>query len=36
VKIPYDSLSLVPTILNLMAMPDPTLPGPLIKEVLKQ
>jgi hypothetical protein len=36
VKTPYDSLSLVPTILNLMAIPDPTLPGPVIKEVLQQ
>jgi Type I phosphodiesterase / nucleotide pyrophosphatase len=33
VKTPYDSLSLVPTILTLMGMPDPTLPGPIIKEV---
>jgi hypothetical protein len=34
VKTPYDSLSLVPTILTLMGMPDPTLPGPVIKELI--
>jgi hypothetical protein len=36
VKTPYDSLSLVPTILTLMAMPNPSLPGPIIKEVISQ
>ncbi len=34
VKTPYDSLSLVPTILTLMGTPDPTLPGPVITELL--
>ncbi|HEV1285970.1 MAG TPA: alkaline phosphatase family protein [Bryobacteraceae bacterium] len=34
VKTPYDSLSLVPTILTLLGTPDPTLPGPVIKELL--
>ena len=33
VSTPYDSLSLVPTILTLMGMPDPTLPGPVITQV---
>jgi hypothetical protein len=36
VKTPYDSLSLVPTILTLMGMPEPSLPGPVIKEVVHQ
>jgi hypothetical protein len=36
VKTPYDSLSLTPTILTLMGTPDPTMPGPVIKEVLRQ
>lgn len=36
VKTPYDSLSLVPTILQLMGRPDPSLPGPVIKEVIHQ
>ncbi len=36
VKTPYDSLSLVPTILTLMGMPEPALPGPVIKEVVHQ
>jgi len=35
VKTPYDSLSLVPTILTLMGTPEPTLPGPVIKEVVR-
>jgi hypothetical protein len=30
---PYDSLSLVPTILNLMGRPEPDLPGPVIREL---
>ncbi len=34
VKTPYDSLSLVPTILTLMGTPDATLPGPVIKELI--
>ena len=34
VKTSYDSLSLVPTILTLLGTPDPTLPGPVIKELL--
>jgi hypothetical protein len=34
VKTPYDSLSLVPTILALMGTPEPSLPGPVIQEVL--
>ena len=33
VSAPYDSLSLVPTILNLMGKPDQTLPGPVIAEI---
>jgi hypothetical protein len=36
VSTPYDSLSLVPTILTLMGTPEPSLPGPVIKEVLGQ
>ncbi|MEO5925049.1 MAG: alkaline phosphatase family protein [Bryobacteraceae bacterium] len=28
---PYDSLSFVPTVLNLMGRPEPDLPGPIIK-----
>lgn len=36
VKTPYDSLSLVPTILELMGKADPSLPGPVIKEVVHQ
>ena len=31
---PYDSLSLVPTILKLMGRPEPSLPGPVIQEVV--
>lgn len=31
---PYDSLSFVPTILQLMDRPEPDLPGPVIKELL--
>jgi hypothetical protein len=31
---PYDSLSLVPTILTLMGKPDKTLPGPAISEIM--
>lgn len=31
---PYDSLSLVPTILTLMDRPEPDLPGPVIEELL--
>jgi hypothetical protein len=31
---PYDSLSLVPTILTLMGKPDPTLPGPVIQQIM--
>ncbi len=31
---PYDSLSLVPTILTLMGKPDPTLPGPVITQII--
>jgi hypothetical protein len=34
VSTPYDSLSFVPTILELMGMPDASLPGPLIKEAI--
>ena len=34
VETPYDSLSLVPTILKLMGMTDSSLPGPVIKEVI--
>jgi hypothetical protein len=34
VETPYDSLSLVPTILTLMGMPDPSLSGPVIKELI--
>jgi hypothetical protein len=34
VETPYDSLSLVPTILRLMGMPAPALPGPVIKELI--
>ncbi len=35
VKTPYDSLSLVPTILTLMGKPEAGLPGPVIKEVVQ-
>jgi hypothetical protein len=31
---PYDSLSLVPTILTLMGKPEPALPGPVIRELV--
>ena len=31
---PYDSLSFVPTILQLLNRPEPDLPGPVIKELL--
>ncbi|HEX5432546.1 MAG TPA: alkaline phosphatase family protein, partial [Bryobacteraceae bacterium] len=34
VEAPYDSLSFVATILKLMDKPDPSLPGPVIKELL--
>ena len=34
IKTPYDSLSLVPTILKLMGRPEPDLPGPLIRELV--
>jgi len=34
VTTPYDSLSLVPTILTLMGNPDPTLPGPIITQII--
>ena len=30
---PYDSLSFLPTVLNLMDRPEPDLPGPVIKEL---
>lgn len=33
IKTPYDSLSLVPTILTLMGRPEPDLPGPVIWEL---
>ena len=33
VTTPYDSLSFVPTVLKLMAMPDGSLPGPPIEEI---
>lgn len=33
---PYDSLSLVPTILALMGKSEPNLPGPVIRELLPQ
>lgn len=33
VETPYDSLSFVPTILSLMGMPEPDLPGPVIREL---
>jgi hypothetical protein len=32
---PYDSLSLVPTLLNLLGKPDVTLPGPLIESIVR-
>jgi hypothetical protein len=31
---PYDSLSLVPTVLTLMGKSEPDLPGPVIQELL--
>jgi len=34
VETPYDSLSFVPTILSLMGMPEPDLPGPVIQELV--
>ncbi len=34
VETPYDSLSFVPTILNLMGRPEPDLPGPVIQELV--
>jgi len=34
VATPYDSLSLVPTILALIGRPERDLPGPLIQELL--
>ena len=34
VETPYDSLSLVPTILMLMGKPEPDLPGPVIRELI--
>ncbi len=36
VEKPYDSLSLVPTILKLMGRPEPNLPGPVIEEVVSR
>jgi hypothetical protein len=33
IETPYDSLSFLPTVLSLMGRPDPTLPGPVIKEL---
>ena len=33
VQTPYDSLSFVPTILDLMGRPEPDLPGPVIQEL---
>lgn len=33
ISAPYDSLSLVPTILALMGKPEPSLPGPIIREI---
>jgi hypothetical protein len=30
---PYDSLSFLPTVLDLMNRPEPDLPGPVIKEL---
>jgi hypothetical protein len=35
VETPYDSLSLVPTILTLMGKPEPDLPGPVISEIVR-
>lgn len=35
VETPYDSLSFVPTILNLMGRPEPDLPGPVIRELVR-
>ncbi|MBZ5673971.1 MAG: alkaline phosphatase family protein [Acidobacteriia bacterium] len=35
VETPYDSLSFVPTILNLMGRPEADLPGPVIKELVE-
>ena len=35
VQTPYDSLSLVPTILTLMGKPEPSLPGPVIQEIVR-
>jgi hypothetical protein len=35
VETPYDSLSLVPTILSLMGRPEADLPGPLIRELVE-
>jgi hypothetical protein len=34
IETPYDSLSVVPTILTLMGRPEPDLPGPVIRELL--
>ncbi|MBZ5635422.1 MAG: alkaline phosphatase family protein [Acidobacteriia bacterium] len=36
VETPYDSLSLVPTILQLMGRPEPDLPGPVIRELVER
>ena len=33
---PYDGLSFVPTVLQLMGKPEPNLPGPVIREVVQQ
>ena len=35
VETPYDSLSFVPTILNLMGRPEANLPGPVIRELVE-
>ncbi len=35
VETPYDSLSFVPTILSLMGRPEPDLPGPVIRELVR-
>ena len=34
IETPYDSLSFVPTILNLMGRPEPALPGSVIRELM--
>jgi hypothetical protein len=35
VEEPYDSLSLVPTVLAMMGMGEADLPGPVIRELVK-